>query len=79
MNDLRNGLYGTALVLAAAALGGCGQVANVRSLFRFQVRTIVETGKQLLLTTARRSVLDTLPHKHGAWRCTEPPEFAKPK
>lgn len=29
MNDLRNGLHGTALVLAAAALGGCGQVANV--------------------------------------------------
>ena len=23
MNDLRNGLYGTALVLAAATLGGC--------------------------------------------------------
>ena len=32
MNNLHNGLYSTALVLAAAALGGCGQVANVRSL-----------------------------------------------
>ncbi|WP_235986749.1 hypothetical protein [Pseudomonas triticifolii] len=32
MNDLRNGMYGIAWVLAVAALGGCGQVANVRSL-----------------------------------------------
>lgn len=27
MNDLRNGLYGTVLVLAAAALGGCASSA----------------------------------------------------